>query len=289
MKFLEVEIATMRKDRQLEPTRTQWRAYTRPAGILTPRGFRQERAQSKAKTVTVARFALDSTVLPLAQDSLPFSEQVRRALIRARVDTSHSEAIIGKTLDGEPLKGHLHAHYLSTDEDGDGRLDHVTLYAPCGFDKGDLAAIGALRTIFRQGNRPDVRLILTGIGEAAQFGDTLVFARSRRWRSATPFSLPRFANPGVGKPPRPRDLPEAQLVRELRLRGLPEPIFIKRIEGHVTSGHLVVRWLEFHTRRYKGDEGYGLAGFEIEFAELIQGPLALGFGSHFGLGLFLPI
>jgi CRISPR-associated protein Csb2 len=279
----------MRKDKQLEMKRTRWLTYTRSAGILTPRRFRQERTAGKTRTVTGARLVLDSTVLPLAQDSLPFGEQVRRALIRNRVDTSHSEAIIGKTVDGAPLEGHLHAHYLSTDEDGDGRLDHVTLYAPCGFDRHDLAAIGALRTIFGRDNQPNIRLVLTGLGEVTQFADTPLFARSRRWRSVTPFSLPRFANRGGGKPPRPRDLPEGQLARELRVRGLPEPISINRIEGYAAGGRALVRWLEFHTRRFKGDEGYGLAGFEIEFAEPIQGPLALGFGCHFGLGLFLPV
>jgi CRISPR-associated protein Csb2 len=50
-----------------------------------------------------------------------------------------------------------------------------------------------------------------------------------------------------------------------------------------------VRWLEFQTRRLKGREGYGLAGFELEFAEETAGPLALGFGCHFGLGLFEPV
>lgn len=239
-------------------------------------------------TIAVARYALNSSLLPLAQDAMPFAEQVRRALIRNRVDTSHSEAIVGKTVDGVPLEGHLHAHYLAADEDGDGRLDHVTLYAPCGFDRHDLEAIGALRTIFRQGNRPDVRLVLTGLGEAEQFGDGPIFARSRRWRSVTPFSLPRFASRGAGKPPRPRDLPEAQLVRELRVRGLPEPVSIKRTEGYAAGGRPLVRWLEFHTRRFNGTEGFGLAGFELEFAEPISGPLALGFGCHFGLGLFLP-
>ena len=28
-------------------------------------------------------------------------------------------------------------------------------------------------------------------------------------------------------------------------------------------------------------------GFEIEFAERVAGPLCLGYGSHFGLGLFI--
>jgi CRISPR-associated protein Csb2 len=288
IKVLETETSAMRKNKQLEPAGTRWLTYTRPAGILTPRRSRQERTHSKTKTVTVARYALDSTVLPLAQDALPFAEQVRRALIRNRVDTSHSEAIIGKTIDGTPLEGHLHAHYLATDEDSDGRLDHVTLYALCGFDKSDLAAIGTLRTVFRQGNRPDVRLVLTGLGEVEQFINVPIFKQSRRWRSVTPFSLTRFANRGAGKPPRPRDLPEAQLARELRVRGLPDPISIKRIEGYAAGGRPLVRWLEFQTTRFNGTQGYGLAGFEIEFAEPLNGPIAVGFGCHFGLGLFLP-
>ena len=262
---------------------------TRPVDVSAEFCATPRRRVVQLNNYTVARYALSSNVLPLAQDALPFGERVRRALIHKRVDTSHSEAIIGKTVDGAPLEGHLHAHYLSTDEDGDGRLDHVTLYAPCGFDRHDLAAIGALRTIFGRDNRPGIRLVLTGIGNAEQFGDAPVFARSRRWRSVTPFSLPRFANRGAGKPPRPRDLPEAQLARELRARGLPEPVSIKRIEGYEAGGRPMVRWLEFHTRRFKGDQGNGLAGFEIEFAEAIQGPLALGFGCHFGLGLFLPV
>jgi CRISPR-associated protein Csb2 len=239
-------------------------------------------------SVTIARYALNSTVLPLAQDALPFAEQVRRSLIRNRVDTSHSEAITGKTADGVPLAGHLHAHYLATDEDHDGRLDHVTIYAPRGFEAGDVEALGRVTCIFRQGNRPEVRMVLTGLGGREELADAALFAKSRRWRSVTPFALPRFANRGGGKPPRPRDLPEAQLARELRSRGLPEPVSIKRIEGYAAGERPLVRWLEFYTRRYKGDEGHGLAGFEIELAEEVAGPLALGFACHFGLGLFLP-
>jgi CRISPR-associated protein Csb2 len=238
--------------------------------------------------INLAIFNLAAPELPEVALSLPFAEQVRRALIRNRVDTSHSEAIVGKTVDGVPLAGHLHAHYLATDEDGDGRLDHVTLYAPRGFDRHDLAAIGALRTIFRQGNRPDVQLVLAGLAETKELSGIPIFGHSRKWHSVTPFSLPRFANRGGGKPPRPRDLPEAQLVRELKSRGLPEPVSIKPRDGYEAGGRPLVRWLEFQTRRFNGTQGFGLAGFELEFAEPVAGPLALGFGCHFGLGLFLP-
>jgi CRISPR-associated protein Csb2 len=236
----------------------------------------------------VARFALSSSVLLMVQDALPFAEQVRRALIRNRVGTSHSDAITGKTIGGAPLEGHEHAHYFATDEDGDGRLDHVTVYAPCGFSREDVNALGSMKSIFRSGNRPDARMVLTGLGNREQFSQLPIFAESRRWRSVTPFSLPRFATRGGGKPPRPRDLPEAQLQRELRSRGLPEASSIKRIEGYEAEGRPMVRWLDFHARRFKGEEGHGLAGFEIEFAEPVRGPIALGFACHFSLGLFMP-
>jgi CRISPR-associated protein Csb2 len=202
--------------------------------------------------------------------------------------TSHSEAIIGKMVGGTPLAGHQHAHYLATDEDSDGRLDHVTVYAPCGFNPDDVRALGQLRRVFQSGNRPEVRTVLTGLGGREQFAQVPLFASARKWASVTPFSLPRFASRGAGKPPRPRDVPEAQLRRELRVRHLPEPISMQRLAGYAVDGRPTVRWLEFHTRRFKGEQGYGLAGFVMEFPEAVAGPIALGFACHFGLGLFMP-
>jgi CRISPR-associated protein Csb2 len=237
----------------------------------------------------VVRFKLIGFSLTPINEALPFAEQVRRALIRNRADTSHSEAITGKHKDGTPLDGHEHAHYFPTDEDHDGRIDHITIYAPRGFDDGDLEALGSLRTIFRSGNRPEVRMVLTGLGGENLLSEISFFAEAQRWRSVTPFSLPRFPNRGGGKPPRPRDLPEGQLIRELNNRGLPKPVSIKRLEGYQVEGRPLVRWLEFPSRRFNGTEGYGLAGFEIEFAEPVRGPIALGFACHFGLGLFLPV
>ncbi len=246
--------------------------------------------EPRPSAVTVIRFALDSNGLPPVQDALPFAEQVRRALIRNRVGMEHSEVITGKRIDGVPLEGHAHAHYLPTDEDGDGRLDHVTVYAPRGFGSEDVAALSALRTIYRKGNRPDVHLVLAGAGAPGDFAaGRVLFGPSRRWRSATPFSLPRFATRGAGKPPRPRDRPEEQLKRELHLRGLPEPVSVTPVSEYVPGERPPVRWLEFQTRRFKGETGYGLAGFEVEFAEAVAEPLALGFACHFGLGLFMAV
>ncbi|MGH9903723.1 MAG: type I-G CRISPR-associated protein Csb2, partial [Pyrinomonadaceae bacterium] len=164
------------------------------------------------------------------------------------------------------------------------------VYAPCGFNQDDVEALGQLPAVKRYKNLPNVRTVLLGLGEKEDFGGVPIFKAATRWRSATPFSLPRFATRGSGKPPRPRDLPTAQLMREIKSRGLPEPIKIERIDGYKTDKRPPFRWLEFHTRRLRKEtEGHGLAGFEIEFANEEPGPMAVGFGCHFGLGLFVPV
>ena len=288
LETLMIETSAMRRQKHLDPPGSQWVTYARRTDALTLRHMAPRRRPHISQMITVARYALDATVLPLVQDTLPFAEQIRRALIRSRVGTVHSNSLIGKTVDGTPLEGHMHAHYFATDEDGDGRLDHVTIYAPCGFDPDDVKALGQLTRIFQNGNRPEVRAVLTGLGDCEQFAQVPMFASSHTWISVTPFSLPRFASRGAGKPPRPRDLPEAQVRRELRVRGLPEPTSVRRIVGHESYGRPMVRWLEFHTRRFKGEQGYGLAGFTMEFPVAVAGPIALGFACHFGLGLFMP-
>ena len=46
-----------------------------------------------------------------------------------------STILSGKDAQNQPLIGHRHAHYLPTDEDGDGRLDHLTIFATSGLDR----------------------------------------------------------------------------------------------------------------------------------------------------------
>src|SRR5437764_1376605 len=92
--------------------------------------------------ITIARYALDSLVLPLVTDAMPFAEMTRFALSHCRAENSYSPALMGKTRAGVPLAGHEHAHFFVTDEDEDGRLDHLTVYAPCGFNHDDVEALG---------------------------------------------------------------------------------------------------------------------------------------------------
>lgn len=327
LETLTIETSTMRKAKQLEPNGSRWVTYERDSNLLTPKRIAPRKIR-ETKKITVARFALSANVLPLVTKSLPFAELARRCLIRNRgFLTEHSEVITGKSFDGTPLANHQHAHFIVTDEDGDGRIDHLTIYAPREFDRNDLEAITKMSFINWQTSRADerviyddkrlcdekyavnrtgVRLILQGLGTAEVFAapdkKAALFRSARVFRSVTPFSLPNFPTRGGGKPARFKDSPEGQLRRELRKRGLPEPIKVTPIKGffeklapieNIAEAAPRLRWLEFTHRRFKGASGNGLAGFEIEFApedaEKLETPLTLGFGSHFGLGLFLPV
>lgn len=330
LKTLTIETSDMRKKKQLEPNGSHWVTYERDSKLLTPNRI-APRKPPIFKQYSVARFALAANILPLLTKSLPFAELARRCLIRNRhLFTKHSEVITGKLEDGTPLINHQHAHYLVTDEDGDGRIDHLTIYAPRGFAEDDVKAIRKMSFINWQTSRVDdrsiyedkklcdekynkdrtgVRMILLGFGNTTDFADpekkTVLFQspfKSCKFRSITPFSLPYYSTRGGGKAPRFKDSPEGQLRRELCKRNLPKPIKVTQINGffeklepieNIAEATPRFRWLEFSYRRFNGTAGNGLAGFEIEFAqkdlEKIPTPLTLGFGCHFGLGLFLPV
>lgn len=86
--------------------------------------------------------------------------------------------------------------------------------------------------------------------------------------------------------------PDEQIRKECRLRGWGEPAEIASVpDGIQVSGRLR-RPVHFH--RFRSKRGLvqpdTRGGFyEITFTEPIDGPVALGFGCHFGLGLFQAI
>ncbi len=295
LETLKVETSKMRKDKQLEPNGSRWVTYERDSNLLTPRRI-APRKKTESRKVTVARFSLHAKVLPLITEAIIFAGKARSALssVINRVDNHHSPAFIGKewneaTQQWQPMKGHRHAHFFVTDEKGDGRMNYLTIYAPCGFIEADIKAFEVISKIERHyKNLPAIQIVLNGLGDKEDFPKLSIFRKSKIWHSVTPFSLPNFPNRGGGKPPRPRDLPEGQLLKELKSRGLPEPIRIERISGYATGKRPEMRWLEFYDER-KEMRGNGLYGFEIEFAEEVEGAIAVGFGCHFGLGLFLPV
>src|SRR5690606_36801400 len=125
-----------------------------------------------------------------------------------------------------------------------------------------------------------------------------LLASSTHWRSSTPFIPTR--HPKRYKDGRPKldenglqiDSPQHELLRLLWAQGFPHPLKISPLNTVNLAGE-EISWLEFRTERQSGGgrrasnaTGHG---FEIVFQSPIQGPLTLGYGAHFGLGLFKAI
>ncbi len=284
---------------------TKWVNYTRPSETRAVPA-RQNPVRQRARSV--ARFALDGPVLPLVTETLPLAEELRHELLRScnrlarRKDPELADADIwprspafwGKDEQGTPRKGHQHAFFLPADEDGDGRLDHLTVYAPMGFNELEVMALDRLRKLpGRDGDA--LRLLLVGLGGLGDFRARLI-EESAAWVSTTPFLVTRHMKPR-GRKRDPRAFFDALdgrmqfvrqvLVEELQRRGLfQEGMEIDPVP-HV--GRHRLRSIQFRLNRRKaGDDGgsrpHGL--FRLRFPRPVTGPIALGHSCHLGLGLF---
>jgi CRISPR-associated protein Csb2 len=317
-----METLWLHAQRWSQPPGSQWLDYERPRDALAQPSARQTKRHSIRSAMQVARFAFDSSVLPLITDTIRVADAARIALMsqygwltKAGRQKGKSRIFSGKEADGSPMTGHRHCYYLPTDEDGDGRLDHLTLYAADGFGPDELRAIDRLRTIRIPGEdegRYPLSVILTGLGAKAEFQPNPI-ARARTWISATPFLAPRHpktrgrlrrTEAGAADPAlfiRSQLFAELEnwLVRHHHTFGA-EAIGIELLmddNGNTrrwcpVTGQWKQRAIQFRRFRLKrGDDGgrRRAAFFRLTFPEPVVGPIALGHSSHFGLGLFIPV
>jgi CRISPR-associated protein Csb2 len=277
------ETTDLRRERWSDPPGSRWLTYLRRKDCFAPlTGARRARQE---RPVTVVRYALDGPVLPLVTEALSIGEFARQC-VQSRYGKLHGGAstptFSGKNAEGKPLEGHDHAFYLPTDEDEDGRLDHFTVVAGAGFTNSEIRALDSFSQMRQVGGKMDLNLVLTGCGLLSDFAGHQFFRESMVWRSCSPFIPVRHAKIRAGTV---IDGPEEQLLLELERRGLPKPAAVTRIERYRER----TRWIEFRRERLTGggrrgsDMGYG---FKIRFNKPIAGPIAVGYGCHFGLGLF---
>jgi CRISPR-associated protein Csb2 len=102
---------------------------------------------------------------------------------------------------------------------------------------------------------------------------------ARTWQSATPFILPLFM-----KKNRRAYGPEDQVRRSLAERGLPEPCEVTLLPRQECGNFL--RFVRSRRKQSKAPPSTRPYAFRITFDRPLQGPLMLGYASHFGLGLF---
>jgi len=281
-------LRSQRRHDPLSPPGSRWVTYRRP----TLGGVSARHPVPPPPHAEAVRFRIDANPLPAITEALAIGDLARTAAM-ARFGREHSAAL-SQALSGragsEPAREHhRHAHYLVSDEDGDGRLDHLTIWAPGGLSAAEVGAVCRLDELRRRGpggptEMPPLRLTLLGSGPTEALPEGLR-GPARVWQSATPFILPRHPKiRGVGAERRWVDDPEAQVRQELAHRGLLNQL--ERVEP-LAGPHR--HWGEFRRWRPRQRPPVGGAyGFRLIFREPALGPLALGFGSHFGLGLFVP-
>jgi CRISPR-associated protein Csb2 len=289
-----------------QPPGSIWVTYIRQrdAFDVMPRA-RAARQRKNDQIPTVARFALASQVMPRLTDAVSLAERIHIALVSRSDGVS---VFTGCDESGKPLEGHRHACILceSNPSLGKGRrgeITHITIYAPMGFDSDARKSLDGLTRVWGHGGH-DIQLILLGVGQPEDFagldaskGACPMLAESMSWVSRTPFVSTRHPKATKTGVPKLDDnglqigSAEHELRRLLKLAGYPSPCAIESVPSTDLAGH-ETRWLKFRRDRNQGDgrratSGCGY-GFRIRFPEMVRGPIALGYGAHFGLGLFVP-
>lgn len=303
---LHADTAMLQKEGWSAPPGSRWVEYRGPQELFSVE-YRARRSINFRPTV--ARYALSGSVLPLFTDALFLGERMRQALMsnsRRICGTEHAHPVFsGKTEDGHPCKAvHKHAFFLPSDEDRDGRIDHITVYAVDGFDDAAQQSLSAVRKLWSNSGH-DIYLALVGLGETQTYGgfhaaDGLSpqLSESSVWESFTPFVLTRHLktkrserhDPRIYSAAYTRELEKA-LVKELeRIRtDLPAIEKIEHIHAVKLKGSKSIPWHRFRRQRVNGGGKHASIrghGFRITFEAPVKGPLVAGYGCHFGLGQF---
>ena len=281
------------------------RAPEAAPSVVSRRSMRRRPSPTGRDLPTVARFLLAGRPRPRIEDAVRIGELMRRAAL-AQFGWRRDEVgdrwiprapweISGRDGDGKPLKdpSHGHAFWLPEDADGDGWIDHVSVYVAGGMNREVQAGLDRITRLWlapkQRSEQVDAepasvrewRLALEGFGRPADFaGGARIFGTSRHWWSSTPFlasgHLKTSGYPG-------------EVRRLLNRRGLDVAgLQVDELEA-IDVGGTRRRAIHFHRFRSRGREVQPDAAgalLRIRLPEPLAGPLAIGYGSHFGLGLF---
>jgi CRISPR-associated protein Csb2 len=303
---LQADTGELRKAGWNEPPGSRWIAYRRPEGKVQPRPRPQKPRRGTAPGRTVARFALASAVLPRLTEAVAVADRLRKGLLSY---AGKVPVFTGRDPEGKPRSGHDHAYFLPEANGRDGRITHVTVFAEMGFEDNALRALHRLPKVWGHGGH-DIQTVLIGVGSPDSFAG---YVESKVWISRTPFvptrhpkvtrsGVPKVDDQGlqIGSPEHDLRRLLGELLNgrtaqgdqgaEAGTRGAPEAIRVEPLAGTHLGGK-AVRWSAFRTERDGGGKrasgaGYG---FLVELAEPVRGPIVVGFGAHFGLGVFAPL
>jgi CRISPR-associated protein Csb2 len=233
------------------------------------------------------------SALPTVARTLPQAELLHGALVsKLGFGSEPCPEIVGRDETGDPLKGHRHSHILPVDLDGDGRLDHIVVFAPMGLGARAQRAVRSLRRTYMKGGVGELQVAVAGVGSLNdlralgagldQAVDSLLgpTTGAASWVNTTPFVPPRHLKKHG------RSSLGGQVEAELTVRGFP-PAKVEVLDW--TGETFALR--HFVRRRQRGPQPLLDVGFAVRlhFDCPVLGPICLGYGSHFGLGLFCAV
>ncbi len=310
---LAVDTSDWRKAGWSSPPPLRKVVYDRPAVGPLPRGRAAKPIASRDRQPghpEVARFVLAGRPQPRIEETLRIAEIARAALMSIRQDDERPPIELSGRDENGPLRDdpeHTHAFYLPEDADGDGLIDHLIVYCRRGFSARAKWRLDRLTKLWIEHGRADDegergrkewRLALEDIAAPEAFHDVSGLLRpAHSWRSVTPLLKSRFDKE------RPRAFESlvesyrSQIVEEWakRFPGWPPPSvepladtqnasrFAVQVGGRSLSALAFAR-----TRSGRGGVQPDTAGgsFQLTFDRNLPGPIVLGWGAHFGLGLF---
>lgn len=269
-------------------------------------------ARTEADAPTVARFVLAGRPRPPVEDTVKIAELMRLAtMARFGWETDPATGrrrplappvFSGRGPDSRPLAddpAHGHAFWLPQDADGDGLIDHMVVVASAGFDRAARRELDGVTHLWVRGrDRPtdgeeapepeqEWRLALEGFGHPRDFETAVPFlGEHRAWISLTPFLAAGHLKRGGHT---------AELRRLLVRRGIvpadaPETAVVETVDRIAVNGRerSPLHFHRFRTGSREPQRDSTGAFLRIVLPRPRRGPLALGYGCHFGLGLFGP-
>ena len=260
---------------------------------------------------TVARYLLVGRPRPTVFDSVKIGELMRLAALSqfgwtmspgGRKLPAAPWQLSGRGGDGKPISDptHPHAFWLPEDADCDGLIDHVSVYVAAGIPSEIQERLQRVRRLWTSrgeattetAERPHTDewlLALEGFAHPGDFAAAApIFRASRTWRSATPFIPSGHLGPaGHGGEIR-RLLVRRHLDTRLNIDARDVTVSELRTIPVANSPRSPLHFHRFRSRRGERHGNRPYAFVEANFPAEVQGPLALGYGSHFGLGQFVP-
>ena len=224
----------------------------------------------------VAHYAIH-TPIP-KEKTITVGDQMRRSVM------SKLPKIIPTSISGHSgskrATNHRHAFWLPIDINQDGMIDHIIVYLPDGFNNTERHACGMVNALFGKGYTK-TRLVFLGFSSRKKLLRKIpMFNSAYKWKSISPYFMPKHSKKRYGV--------MEQIKEECVKRGLSEP--------EITS---CSTWMQQDSKnRYVRNFNFNRNGrqppntighfLEIKFPDKVTGPLNLGYGCHFGLGMFAP-